>query len=479
MNRFRFFGRRPIFYFAEPAGGDAGGTGGADSGAGTSSSGGSGGGGAEAGASGSSASPQSDEQLLDSVAEKPSGAAPDAAAAATKTEEAVPEVNLDAIQDGQPEWLAKITDAAAKAEVEKLLGFQKQFADWFKDDADRDAFMQELPGGREQIAALQTLSKEVVEMDGHIAANTPEGNLTVAGRYLSEAPDGGVGLLRAGAQHLAKANPEAYNGIATELMNASLKGAGIGADFAQLTGAIAEMRAAVEAQDGEAFGKAAGKLLGAPLKTGDTSADPRLAKAQTEREAAQKEVTTAKTEVWNVHIGKAHSDATNHMKQAIGTALAAKDASGRPLISDVISADSRQRLADTIYADVDAQLMADPWYVSQMKQLIGNKESPNLAAKQEDFAKAIELTKARVGKLLGAGTIKKHVETWARDVVAKSGAAIARAKGAAAGGDRVGAAPAVGSGGKVRPLSDEALAKMSPDERDDAILGLVTRTGRK
>ena len=155
--------------------------------------------------------------------------------------------------------------------------------------------------------------------------------------------------------------------------------------------------------------------------------------------------------------------------------ILSRKVNGKPLISDVISAGSRKQLADAIYGDVDAQLMADPWYVSQMKQLIGDPKSPLLTAKKEDFEKSLELTRARVAKLLTPATIKKHVETWARDVVAKSNGALDRAKGAAAGGDKVGGAPAPGSGGKVRPLTQEALARMSPEERDDAILASLSR----
>src|SRR5258708_2353545 len=99
---------------------------------------------------------------------------------------------------------------AAKAEIQKILDFQKAVNAQFKDQAELDAFFKELPGGKEQVGNLLTLSKEIAELDTFIAENKPEGNLAVAERYLGEAPDGGVGLLRAGAQHLAKAQPEAW-----------------------------------------------------------------------------------------------------------------------------------------------------------------------------------------------------------------------------------------------------------------------------
>ncbi len=468
MNRFKWFGVRPVFYFAEPAA--AGGDGGAA--AGSPASGAPASGGDGAGAGGGSGAPMSDDQILSTLAEKPSGAAPDGAAK-PEGAEATPEINLDAPAEKQPEWLSKVTDESAKAEIAKLLSAQEKFSKLFKDDADYDGFLKEMPGGREQITALQTLSKEVTEIDGHIAANTPESNAAVVERYLGEAPDKGIGLFRAGAQHLAKTNPEAYQQIGTEMVNASLKASGIGADLATITGAVKEMRDAIAKDDGEAFGRAAAKLLGEPAKAAPQT-DPETARLKADREAAQKEANTARVEVWNLNIQRAHGDATRGMREAIEQALAVK-VNGKPLISDVISATSRKQLADAIYGDVDAQLMADPWYVSQMRQLIGDPKNPLLTAKPEDFAKSLELTKARVAKLLTPATIKKHVETWARDVVAKNNEAINRAKGAAAGGDKVGGAPAPGSGGKVRPLTPEALAKMSPEERDDAILAQLSR----
>jgi hypothetical protein len=448
--------------------------GGAAAGAGAAAPPAGAGGGAGAGSGGGSSAPMSDDQLLGSVAEKPSGAVPGSEAAPAKVEgaEVTPDINLDALQEKQPEWLSKVTDEGAKAEIAKLLAAQEKFSKLFKDDADYDAFSKEMPGGREQIAALQTLSKEVTELDGHIAANTSESNAAVVERYLGEAPDKGIGLFRAGAQHLAKTNPEAYQQIASELLNSTLQAAGVGIDSAGLLAAISEMRAAVQADDGEAFGRAAGKLLGAP-KAGEKT-DPETARLKADRETAQKEANTARTEVWNVHAGRTKNDAGNHILQMIGQALAVK-VNGKPLISDVISAGSRKQLTDAIYGEVESQLMADPWFVSQTTQLIGTPQNPSLAATKEDFGKALDLAKARIGKLLTPAVIKKHVETWARDVVAKNNGAIDRAKGAAAGGDKVGGAPAPGSGGKVRPLTEEMLAKMSPDERDDAILAQLSR----
>src|SRR6266404_2529827 len=247
MNRFKFFGSRPIFYFAEPVaaadgGGDAGG-GGAAAGGG-SPAGGSGGGAASA--------PQSDVDFLsapDAAAQPDKGAETAAAekVAAKEGDAAAEEINLSALEEAQPEWLAKITDEGAKSEVQKLLELQKSFADKFK-DAPEELF-KDLPGGREQLTALQTLSKEVGELDEHIAANTPESNAIVVGRYLGEAPDKGMGLFRAGAQHLAKSNPEGWQQLGNELLTSTLKAAGIGVDAAGLLSAISEMREALNAND--------------------------------------------------------------------------------------------------------------------------------------------------------------------------------------------------------------------------------------
>jgi len=178
--------------------------------------------------------------------------------------------------------------------VQKLLELQKSFADKFK-DAPEELF-KDLPGGREQLTALQTLSKEVGELDEHIAANTPESNAIVVGRYLGEAPDKGMGLFRAGAQHLAKSNPEGWQQLGNEILASTLQAAGIGIDPTGLITAISEMRQAVQADDGEAFGKAASKLLGAPKA--EAKPDANLERARTETAQAKETLTKAQTESW-------------------------------------------------------------------------------------------------------------------------------------------------------------------------------------
>jgi S1-C subfamily serine protease len=129
------------------------------------------------------------------------------------------------------------------------------FTEWAKQNTGRS-----VPAVAEQ----ESDSKEVGELDSALKANTPEGNAMVAERCLAMTPDGGVGLMRATAWRMAKAYPEAWSQISTELINSTLKAEGIGTDLQGLVGAIAEMRAAVQADDGEAFGKAAGKLLRVP-----------------------------------------------------------------------------------------------------------------------------------------------------------------------------------------------------------------------
>src|SRR5260221_5489164 len=47
---------------------------------------------------------------------------------AAPSEEAAPaEIDLSALEEGQPEWLAKVTDPDVKAEIEKLLNDANKF----------------------------------------------------------------------------------------------------------------------------------------------------------------------------------------------------------------------------------------------------------------------------------------------------------------------------------------------------------------
>lgn len=366
---------------------------------------------------------------------------PDAAASDTETpdapaaEAAAPEeVNLAALEEGQPEWLAKVTDPAAKEEVGKLLEMQKAFSEKFKDAADLDAFFKELPGGREQVAALQTLSKEVAELDTAIEANTPEGNLSVAERYLDMAPDGGAGLLRAAAQHMARQSPESWNQISAELVNSTLHAAGIGADIQGVASAIAEMRAAVAADDGEAFGRAAGRLLGTP-KT-EPKVDPNLQRLTERENSARLGEQKAQTESWQFRSEKSGDKISNHLAAETGKALA-------KVLPASISEGDRTQLRNDITAEIMSQLVADPWLASQVKQLIGwsqghgsprgaDYSNANLRADQVAFDKATELVIGGASAKLIAKAVAKIVGPWSRTRAAGNAEARDKAKSAAA-----------------------------------------------
>lgn len=356
--------------------------------------------------------------------------------AATETD-----VNLAALEEGQPEWLAKVTDQAAKDEIGKLLARDKKFTEKFKDEADLEEFFKDLPGGREQVTALQTLSKEVTELDGHIEANTPEGNGIVAERYLGMAPDGGVGLFRAAAQHLAKANPESWGAISNELLNSTLKAAGIGTDAPGLLSAISEMREAIAKDDGEAFGKAAGKLLGTP-KADAAAVDPRLSKAQDAEKAARTAERSAKVTIWESNVKSTVEGSQQHVRQAIGTALATKDTQGRPLIPASIPEQSRKDLSERIFKEIDQQLGADSWLISQINSLVGSRtgDKHNLAATKEHFDKAASMSKAAADRLLPS-VVRKVVSSWARELSLVNADQRERAKGGPARKDVGGSAP--------------------------------------
>lgn len=340
------------------------------------------------------------------------------------------DINLAALDAGRPEWLAKVTDPAAKGEIEKILDKNAQFdsAFKFKDDADREQFFKDLPGGREQVTALQTLSKEVGELDGALEANTPEGLAMIAERYLAMTPDGGARLLRAQANHIAKNSPEAWNQLSTELVNSTLTAAGIGTDLGGMIGAIEEMRAAVAADDGAAFGTAAQKLLGQPK--GGKQTDPKL-QSLTERENRAREAEQrASLQVWETNAASTVGQLRSGIDTTIKTALDVKDSQGRPLIPASIPAKDRESLVSRISAEVDQQLGADAWLMSQIANLIGSpKDSKhNLQAEKQHFEKAAEITKAAAQRLIGAA-VKKHVTAWSTELVKANQEAIAKAKG--------------------------------------------------
>lgn len=379
-------------------------------------------------------------------------------------EEAAPEeINLSALEEGQPEWLAKVTDPDVKAEVGKLLEMQRAFSEKFKDAADLDAFFKDLPGGREQIAALQTLSQEVSELDAALEANTPEGLATVAERYMAQTPDGGAGLLRAAAHHLAKSSPESWNQISSELINSTLNAAGIGSDLQGVFGAIAEMRAAVAADDGEAFGKAAGKLLGQPQEAPKT--DPALARLTERENAARAGEQKAQTESWQFRSEKSGDRISNHISTETGKALA-------KVLPSSISEKDRTSLRTEISAEVHSQVFADAWLGSQVKQLIGwsvngpkgrDYANSNLKADQTAWDKATELVTQYATPKLIAKAVSKVVGKWSRERAVSNQESREKAKNAAAKTD-VGAGKPANTGNGRKPLTPEQLKGMSDAE---------------
>lgn len=442
--------------------------GGAGAGSGGGSGAGAGGGSSSSGLSGTSmsaadiAAPGGDVAFLNAESETPKTETtetklPETAAETKPAEEAAPaDIDLSALEDGQPEWLAKVADPAVKAEVEKLLELQKAFSDKFKDAADLDAFFKDLPGGREQVAALQTLSKEIAEIDGALESNTPEGNATVAERYLSMTPDGGVGLLRAAAQHMAKSSPEGWNQLSSELINSTLHAAGIGSDIQGVVGAIAEMRAAVAADDGEAFGRAAGKLLGSPKEA--PKVDPNLQKASERENSARQDAQKAQTESWQFRSEKSGDKINNHISSETGKLLS-------KVLPTSISEKDRTSLRNDISTEVMSQLVADPWLASQVKQLIGwssrSDKGPdftnaNLKADQAAFDKATELVTQYATPKLVAKAISKVVGKWSRERAASNSEARSKAKSAATKTD-VGAAAAGKVNNGRRILTEEMV----------------------
>jgi hypothetical protein len=428
-------------------------------GAGAGSGGGSGGGSSSPGVGGTSmteaqvSAPGGDVDFLNAPQAEP---AKTDDAAATKTDAAkaaeetgTEEVNLAALEEGQPEWLAKITDEGAKTEVKKLLDAQKAFSEKFKDVADLESFFKELPGGREQVAALQTLSKEVGELDAALEANTPEGNATVAERYLGMTPDGGVGLLRAAAQHMAKESPENWNQISTELVNSTLTANGVGTDIQGVVGAIAEMRAAVEADDGDAFGKAAAKLLGAPKAAAKT--DPKLAQLSERETSAKATAQKAQTETWQMRNDKSGTALDSHLTKSTNEAL-------DKVLPKSVSEKDRATLRGDIASEVMSQIVSDAWLASQVKQLIGfsNKTDKGhdyskaiLTADQAAWDKATEIIKNYATPKLIAKAVAKVVSKWSRDRAASNKDARDKAKGGATTVDVGAAKAAAGNTRKV------------------------------
>src|SRR5579862_3522950 len=354
--------------------------------------------------------------------ETPSG---DQATAGQGTEE---EVNLAALEEGQPEWLAKVTDEAAKSEVTKLLELNKAFSARFKDVADLESFFKELPGGREEIAAMQTLSREVGELDSFIEGNDFNGHLQVADRVLSQAPDNAVSMTRAWAKTVAEKQPEAWQQISGELVDSTLKAAGIGVNFGELQQTLGEIREALKTDNAEGFGKAVGKLLGEP-KAGQKE-DPNVVRARDADKRAQTAERTAKVKDWDAAVNKNGDAIEQHVRTEIGKALAIKDSQGRPLIPSSVPAADRDKLISAIMGEIDTQVASDRWLGSQITNLVGmrNGDKQNLSAGEKEFGEALRLSKDAVGRVLNAA-VRKVVSGWARDLAASNAEARNRAKG--------------------------------------------------
>ena len=450
MNRWKWFGSRPVLFFAEGDGGGAGAGGGAAAGG---AGGGTGGGGGAADTSSLSDA----EFLANTPAETTdTGSAivkTEAAAAETTGEEAL--IKPGALEDGEPEWFASVKDAEHAKQARELWTANQEYQKHFKTPAEMAEFFKDLPGGRDQVAALQTLSKEVTELDSAIEANTPEGNTQVVERYLSMAPDKGLGLVRASAHHLAKANPEGWQQLSTELVNATLKSAGIGADLAVVSQAIKEMRDAATAQDGEAFGRAAQKLLGAP--PAERQEDPNVVRARTEAANAASERDKALAITWENSVNTNVAAVETMLRQDIGVALS-------KVLMESTKESTRKELADKIIKEVDGQMGANAWLRSQIQQLVGSHQQKNLRAAKEDFDKALQLSKD-AAKPLVIAAVRKVVTAWAKELAATNQAARDKAKGGAARVDVGGTARAAAAGAGViteemvrdQNLSDEEL----------------------
>jgi hypothetical protein len=389
--------------------------------------------------------------------------------AAAKTGEPKPaepaapeEINLSALEEGQPEWLAKVTDPAARTEVEKLLAVQKAFSDKFKDAADLDAFFKDLPGGREQVTALQTLSKEVGELDSALEANEPGGLATVAERYLSMTPDGGVNLMRAAAQHMAKASPESWNQISAELVNSTLKASGIGTDLQGIVSAIAEMRAAAQAEKWEDFGNAASKLMGQPKA--EPKADANLTKLAERENAARASEQKAQTETWNFRRDARATKINTHVRTEAGKVLA-------NVLPKSIGEKDRAKLLDDISAEVSAQVGSNAWLLSRVTALIGQRHADgkggytfdkiNRSADQKAFDESSQLMIDAATPKIITTAVAKVVSAWSKERASTNLEARNKAKGAATRTDVGGGKP--GATNTRKPISAEALRERNPD----------------
>ncbi len=439
-------------------GGAGAGSGGAGSGAGAGGSGGGAGGGADTSAMSDaeflSTQAPATETTKESTAIVP---AKEAAAAETTGEEGLIKPGALEKEEGEPQWFESLKDSEAAKNARELWKANQVYAKHFAKPEDVETFFKDLPGGRDQVSALLTLGKEVGELDAAIEGTDFNGHLSVAERVLGQAPENAVSMTRAWAQAVSKSQPQAWNTISTELVNATLKAAGVGVDLSALLTGLREMRQAIQAQDAEAFGRAASKLIAEPEKTAPE--DPNLVKLRTDAQTAQQERDRVLTETWESTVNQNVSAAEQFVRQQAGTKLAT-------ILMDSTPQKTRDKLLDEIVAEVGTQVSANQWIVNQISALVGSRanNARNLQATKEDWAKALELSKSAATPAIISAAVRKVVSAWGKEAVDANKSARDKAKGAAARADVGGASqPRTGKNVvtldmvKDRNVSDEEL----------------------
>lgn len=357
-------------------------------------------------------------------------------------------------EEGEPEWFASVTEAKASAAARELWKANQEYAKHFKTPAELTEFFKDLPGGRDQIAAMQTLTKEVGELDTAIEGTDFAGHLSVAERVLGQAPANALSITRAWAQTVQKNQPEAWSQISTELVDSTLKAAGIGVNLSVLLGGLREMRDAITAQDADAFGRAASKLIAQPEKP--TQEDPNLVKLRNDAKTAQEQRDKVLADTWEGNVTQNISAVEQSLRQEIGTKLTA-------ILMDSTPQSARDTLMTAIVKEVDTQIGSNEWLRNNISGLVGSRQSRNLSASKEDWAKALQLSKDACKPLISAA-VRKVVSAWAKETADTNKAARDKAKGGAARVDVSGSSqPKAGKGvitmDMVRDpnLSDEEL----------------------
>jgi hypothetical protein len=443
------------------------GQGGAGSGAAGGASGGSATGGGSAAGSGGGAdtSAMSDAEFLSTQAPATEAAkestaivpAKETPAAEAAAEEGLIKPGALEKEEGEPQWFASVKDAEAAKNARELWKANQAYAKHFAKPEDVETFFKDLPGGRDQVSALLTLGKEVGELDSAIEGQDFAGHLSVAERVLGQAPGNALSITRAWAQTVAKSQPEAWQQASTELVNSTLKAAGIGVDLSALLGGLREMRQAIQAQDAEAFGRAASKLIAEPEKP--AVEDPNLVKLRTDAQTAQQERDRVLAETWESTVNQNVTAAEQFVRQQAGTKLST-------ILMESTPQKTRDKLLDDIVAEVGTQISANQWVVNQISALVGSRanNARNLQASKEDWAKALQLSKDAATPAIVSAAVRKVVSAWAKETADTNKAARDKAKGGAARADVGGSsAPNAGKGRvtldmvKDRNVSDEEL----------------------